>query len=1264
MLEPVVTIKLLALLGYSLLVFALLRSRVAPSLKLHFALYLFGLGSWQLTSFILTLPRTEESAVVWYNLQFGAAALQSVIFFPLTRAFLGLRRLRWMAFASYAAAAGTMGAGLLQLVVHHAVTGEAGYFVPVFGTPVYALTLVIYVFWGLGIYALISGLGRERVQLQRNRISYVLAGAIVVLVGTATNFTPLKPYPVDTVCTLINALLVAYAVTRYRLMDTGTALRRSLSVIAIMAAAIGAFILLSFAVSPLIHPSLPPRVSLTGLAAFIVLMCLSTAAGWKLIRPVIDRVAGRRTVSYDGALEQFTRTARSLLDAEKLKELFVRTAAAAVGADRGCLLFVGGGDGDFTVGAVHGEYPGEQIGFPMKSSDDLVRALRDRKFPLWEQELLVDPGLAYLRPLCEPFFARTRTSVVVPVIKEDSVVGILCLGDRESDGLYATDDLRFLSTLANVAASSMAVALNYREIERQLSIQTFLFVLSESLVRHAGSADAMSAAIGVLQSFLRVDTCYVLAFAAGGEVRVYSAHALEPGLERQLAQVGKALAARKGSQAPDPAAGALDAGALELPGADGEAALVRSLRYLPLASGGEWVGLLALAGTEGQGGEGTSGALSGAYRAILSQGLLLIRHVAELRSLKEYNEKILVSLGTSGEMLLVVDSRGTILRTNRAAAVTLGLQEAELVGGSLRQIVDGETGETDIEEFLRIASSQVVRNREMKLRAPDGRRIPVLVSSAVIAEADNPSREIVVLARDISQLRDAEKGREESERRYRSLFERVLDAVVTFGEEGELIDMNPAGRELFGGGRQEGGTEGQSPPSPLESERFAALKAELAARGSVRDFEMQLRTPRGGVRTALFTGGMDRKSPSGPAVIQGILRDVTEQRELQRQLMQAQKMESVGTLAGGIAHDFNNILTATLGYALLIRKEIDDREAVLSHLQVLEHSARRAVELTRRLLSFSRAGVSDRKPVHLNDIVLEAVQLLRRTFDRSIDIRTSCEPDLPPIMGDQGQIHQILINLCVNARDAMPRGGTLILSTRAEPLLGEGGRPEPVAGGAGSVALEVSDTGSGIPREILPKIFDPFFTTKGPGEGTGLGLSIVYGIVKQHGGHIDVVSDPGQGTRFTVLFPASTQGLADTGESPKPPPRARGRETILVVDDEPALRSLMRISLTDLGYTVLEAADGVEAIEQYERHRWEVDMVLIDLIMPRLGGRETFLRLKRINPGVKALFATGYGIDDQVQELLATGVLGIIKKPYEMTVVENEIRAVLDRPRP
>ncbi|HUJ77091.1 MAG TPA: hypothetical protein VL359_19655, partial [bacterium] len=436
MLEPIATVKLLALVGYTILLWALARSRVTPSLKLHFGLYLLGLGFWQLTSFVLTLPRSASSAVTWYNLQFGAAAMQMAVFVPLARVFLGLRGFRWASAISYVAAGASLVVGGLQLVVYQVVPGSAGYYVPVIGRDMAVLCVVLYAFAAFGVYLLVAGLGRERVKLQRIRISYVLIGALIVQIGSATNFTSLQAYPVDTVCTLINALLVAYAVTRYRLVDTRTVVRRVLSVIGILVLAVAGFILVWFALSLVLRGGPPGVVSPSGLLAFVTIVCLCTAVGWKTIRPAIDRLAGGRTVSYDGVLEEFTRATRSLLDEERLEELFVRTAANAVGATGACLLVADAPEHMFRTGTAVGDWRPDSLDLPLHRSDALVRTLHDRKFPLWHQELHVDPGLARLRPSCEPFFERSGASVAAPLIQEDTVVGILCLGDHLVDGLY------------------------------------------------------------------------------------------------------------------------------------------------------------------------------------------------------------------------------------------------------------------------------------------------------------------------------------------------------------------------------------------------------------------------------------------------------------------------------------------------------------------------------------------------------------------------------------------------------------------------------------------------------------------------------------------------------------------------------------------------------------------------------------------------------------------------------------------------------------
>jgi PAS domain S-box-containing protein len=1127
MLEQIASVKFIALLGYSVLFLVLLRSNVRPSVKLHFVLYIFGLGFWQLTSFVLTVTHSAAAAISWYNLQLSAVSLQSFVFYPLTLAFLGQRKRRVLTAAAYAACAGAIAVGLFQLGADRVVLGQAGYFVPVVKPMGYAAALSGFVFEGLGVFELVAALRSGGVKLQRIRIRYVLVGALLVMIGMATNVTPLKPYPFDTACVLGNALLVAYAVTRYRLVDTGTFLRRGLGVMLIVVIGTGAYIALSWAVSVLLH--FKALWNPAGVAGFVVLLIVWIAAGWKTVRPIVDRLTGRRARAYDQILERFAQTTRSILDDDAVQRVAVTTAVEAIGTERGHILLSHGVSGAFVVGEVYGDWSPDELKPEGRAFEDFLRVLKERSAPLWEQELLVNPDLEDLRPLCEPYFRQSGVSVVVPILQAETVIGLLCLGDRSTGEHFDTDDLRFLSTLAGFTASALQAAIRHGQTERQLSLHTFLFVLSQSLVRVPGAPSVLRSACEVVQSYLRVERCHLIALGEPGQV--YSTDAVPEALERRLMRIGHALASEKmrRRETSDPPI-ALDGVSGEAEEGSEENDVVQSLSFLPLTNGEELVGLLALPSSADLWGSDPH-ALWGAMSAILTQGLLSIRHVTELRALKEYNEKVLASLSTSGEILLVTDHEGGILRSNEAAAKALELPQERLVGRSIRELLVRGVSEELVEGLLRSSSDGAVQNCELTLVASSGRRVPVLASSSIIPGEADDTKEIVLIARDIS-----------------------------------------------------------------------------------------------------------------------------EQRRLQLQLLQAQKMETVGTMAGGIAHDFNNILTAAIGYTKLINESAGDAEMVKEYATVVDASLHRAADLTQRLLSFARAGVMERKPVQINEVVVETVKLLRPSLPSWIEIDVELEPNLPEVLGDHGQIHQMLMNLCVNARDAMAGGGVLRLITR---------RAAAPAGGTDSpdserlVALEVRDTGSGIEEADLPRIFDPFFTTKGPGKGTGLGLSIVFGIVQRHGGRIDVSSAPKRGTTFEVLFPALASKT--NGRAPTPAASAAsGRETIMVVDDEPSLRSLLRRALGRHGYSVVEATDGIEALELFRGSKKRIDLVVLDIVMPRLDGHATFEQLKQMDPGVRVLFATGYGMDGESQQLLESGALGIIRKPYDLTTLELEIRAALD----
>ena len=389
-------------------------------------------------------------------------------------------------------------------------------------------------------------------------------------------------------------------------------------------------------------------------------------------------------------------------------------------------------------------------------------------------------------------------------------------------------------------------------------------------------------------------------------------------------------------------------------------------------------------------------------------------------------------------------------------------------------------------------------------------------------------------------------------------------------------------------------------------------------------------------------------------------RDVTLQIDLENQLMQAQKMESIGLLASGVAHDFNNLLGGILGYASFMKTVLPPKDSIYRYVDTIERSATRAAELTSQLLAFARGGKYDVKPVNLNAIVGETLEIVSHSFDRSIEIESRLDAALPAIEADAAQLQQVIMNLCVNARDAMLSGGKLLIETEPFFVTEDFVRLHVEAHEGLYVRLSISDIGQGMDQKTLRKIFDPFFTTKEKGKGTGLGLATVYGIVKNHGGFIRVYSEVSKGTAFRIYFPAGEVAEQTTTKEEKAAAGSRGFELILVVDDEELIRDLVKDVLQTYGYRVLLAADGEEAVAMYRKHKDEIALVILDMVMPKLGGRETFLKLKEANPKVKALLSTGYSQNDRAQEILKSGVLGFLQKPYQAQELAAKVRTVLD----
>jgi signal transduction histidine kinase/DNA-binding response OmpR family regulator len=488
------------------------------------------------------------------------------------------------------------------------------------------------------------------------------------------------------------------------------------------------------------------------------------------------------------------------------------------------------------------------------------------------------------------------------------------------------------------------------------------------------------------------------------------------------------------------------------------------------------------------------------------------------------------------------------------------------------------------------------------------------------------------------------------QRRLESLVENLPEGVLLLDAEGRIVLANPAGRELL---------------ACLTDEGIGQVLTHLGGRPLE---ELLGPPPEGKISHEVVAGGSPRRivevvaqpMAAGPQAGGQVLalRDVTEEREIQKCIQQQQRLAAVGQLAAGIAHDFNNILNIMVSYAQLLELRPDIPESARNSLAIISQQGFRAADLVGQILDFSRQSISQRIDLDLYPFLKELVKLLSRTIPENIQLRLELGTDEYVVSADPTQIQQIITNLVVNARDAMPQGGDLTLGLRRFELKPGAIPPCPGLSPGPWVALSVSDTGTGIAPQHMPHIFEPFFTTKGVGKGTGLGLSQVYGLVQQHEGFINIATEVGKGTTFTIYLPALPEKEAAAPETVEKIPRGRD-ETILLVEDEAMVLGVIRAMLEDLGYRVLTAADGEEALAVYERHRGQIALVLTDVVMPRMGGVELFQALKAQDRGVKVMMTTGYPLEEEGKQLLTQGIVDWLQKPINPAQLAQAVRRAL-----
>jgi len=579
---------------------------------------------------------------------------------------------------------------------------------------------------------------------------------------------------------------------------------------------------------------------------------------------------------------------------------------------------------------------------------------------------------------------------------------------------------------------------------------------------------------------------------------------------------------------------------------------------------------------------------------------------------------------------------------------------------------------------IQIKAPQIYRQEELKARySSDHQRplgplpkvwlgVPLAVKGDVIGAIgvqsyDDPnlySEKDIALMETISEqiaiavdLKRTEEALRTSESRYRGILESIQDGYYELDLSGHFTFFNQALMRIFGYTSEElEGADIRTLTNEESGEFGSKLFARVYTTGDpVSGFDWKLMRKDGQERWASTSVSLLRDAEGRGIGFQGIIRDMTDQKRLEAALQLTQKMEAIGTLAGGIAHNFNNLLMGIQGNISLMLLDMEKTHPFYPRLATMENLVQNGSKLTSQLLGYAREGRYQILPINVNQLILEISETLSMT-KKEIRVHHELSEDVDDVMADHSQFEQILLNLFINAADAMSRGGDMYMVTRNATHLdmaGQAYQPKP----GDYVMLSVRDTGVGMDRKTLDRIFDPFFTTKGPSKGTGLGLASVYGIVKAHGGYIDVHSKKGYGTTFNIFMPASrkkTPGGTSNGS-------IEGIDTILLVDDESIILDIGEEMLQKLGYHVLVAQGGKEALEIYGRERDRVGLIILDMILPDMGGGEVYDRLKKVNPDVKVLLASGYSIDGQASEILDRGCNGFIQKPFRISDLAQKI---------
>ena len=623
-----------------------------------------------------------------------------------------------------------------------------------------------------------------------------------------------------------------------------------------------------------------------------------------------------------------------------------------------------------------------------------------------------------------------------------------------------------------------------------------------------------------------------------------------------------------------------------------------------------------------------------------------LERIRAQRELRDSERRFRDLFESSPDAIFVEDVNGSVLDINPAACLLHGMTREQLLGRNVSDLVPPGQREEAARDFQALVEGRV-QHVEGASRTHDGRVVPVEVRASRVDYAGKPA--VLLHVHDITDRKVAEAALRSSEMLFHSVWENSVDGMRLTDENGNIVAVNDAFCKMVGLAREE-----------LEGKPFTVICADSEQAGQMleesrrlfrdevveKQRERRLRLRNGSVLTLEDTTSFVSLRDQARLLL-GQFRDLTAQKRLEEQLRHAQKMEAIGQLAGGVAHDFNNILTIIHGHASLLLAAGGLTGLAARSAEQLSQAADRAASLTRQLLAFSRRQVMQPRQLDMNEVVANTTKMLGRILGEDIALQLQYSPQPARVQADAGMMEQVLLNLVVNARDAMPRGGLLSISIASLEVDGRRSAEQSLARAGQFVCLSVVDTGCGIPPENLRRIFEPFFTTKEVGKGTGLGLATVYGIVQQHQGWIEVESHVGKGAAFKVFLPCSNEVAATPLDAVVRPAVRGGTETILVVEDEAPVRELVCRLLADQGYRILQAESGLKALQVWQDQKEQISLLVTDLVMPdRLNGRELAEKLLAERPQLRVIFTSGYSADVVGKDFVPRRGLKYLQKPY------------------